>query len=245
MPLEEAVNLLMRQLTEAREEAARLRAEKENATNTKARRPAPIFPNLDLPIPDHFPQTQTGATFQTPLRRNATHMGDFSQQTPTFQTPAHTATSHNTNTYQAPRAAGIPTIRPMQPNVTFQDHVTHIDSSPELENMEMFYEARIDKIEKEMGKKIVELEHGSKNKEGLKYSDLSIHPDLGLPEGFKIPKFDHFNGSGNRRAHLRAYFNQLVGNGGNEALLMRLFSRSLSGTAMEWFISHDISRWKT
>ncbi|XP_060212017.1 uncharacterized protein LOC132639594 [Lycium barbarum] len=47
------------------------------------------------------------------------------------------------------------------------------------------------------------------------------------------------------KAHLRAYCDQLVGNGGNEALFMRLFSRSLLGTAMEWFIIQDISRWKT
>ncbi|XP_059292619.1 uncharacterized protein LOC132046090 [Lycium ferocissimum] len=110
--------------------------------------------------------------------------------------------------------------------------------------MQMFFEARIDKIEKEMGKKIAELEHGSKIKEGLRYSDLCIHPDLGLPEGFNIPKFDHFNGSGNPLAHLRGYCNQLVRNGGNEVLLMRLFSRSISGTTMEWYISQDISRWK-
>ncbi|XP_059310083.1 uncharacterized protein LOC132061252 [Lycium ferocissimum] len=240
MPTEEAVNLLMRQLAEAREEADRLRAEKENTTNAEARRPPPTFPNLDLPILDHFPQTQAGAPFQTPLRRNATHVGSSSHHTPAFQTSARVI---NANAYQAHRAIGVPVTHPTQPNVTFQEHVTHIDSSPELENMEMFFEARIDKIEKEMGKKIVELEHGSKKKEGLRYSDLCIHPDLGLPEGFKIPKFDHFNGSGNPRAHLRAYCDQLVGSGRNEAF--RLFSRSLLGTAMELFISQDISRWKT
>ncbi|XP_059277932.1 uncharacterized protein LOC132032177 [Lycium ferocissimum] len=184
------------------------------------------------------PANQIGATFQTPLRQNTTHVGNSSHQTSAFQTPAPAT---NTNAYQAPRATGAPAIHRVQPNVTFQDHVTHIDSLPELENMEMFFEARIDKIEKEMGKKIAELEHGSKKKEGLRYSDLCIHPDLGLPEGFKIPKFDHFNGSSNPRANLRSYCDQLVGNGENEALLIRLFSRSLSATAMEWFISQDIS----
>ncbi|XP_059302328.1 uncharacterized protein LOC132054303 [Lycium ferocissimum] len=218
MPLEEAVGLLMRQLAETREEADHLRAEKESATNTEARRPPPTFPNLDLPIPDHFAQTQTGVAFQTPLRQNTTHVGSSSHQTPAFQTPAHAT---NTNTYQAPRATGVPVPHLVQPNVTFQDHVTHIDSSPELENMEMFFEARIDKMEKERGKKIAELEHSSKKKDGLRYSDLCIHPDLGLPEGFKIPKFDHFNRSDNPKAHLRAYCDQLVGNGENEALLMR------------------------
>ncbi|XP_060211863.1 uncharacterized protein LOC132639438 [Lycium barbarum] len=221
MPLKEIVSRLMRQLAEAREEADGLRAEKEKATNVEARRPPPTFPNLDLPIPDHFPQTQTGATFQTPLCRNTTHVGNSSHQTPAFQTLAHAT---NANAHQASRATVVLVIHPVQPNVAFQDHVTHIDSSPELENMEMFFEARIDKIEKDMGKKIAELEHGFKKKEGLRYSDLCIHPNLGLPEGFKIPKFDNFNGWSNPRAHLRAYCNQLARNGGNEALLMRLFS---------------------
>ncbi|XP_060182197.1 uncharacterized protein LOC132611850 [Lycium barbarum] len=242
MPLEEAISLLMRQLAEAREQADRLRAEKENTTNVEARKPPPTFPNLDLPIPDHFPQTHIGATFQTPLHQNTTHVGSSSHHTLTFQTPTRTT---NANAYQAPQATGVPVTHPVQPNVTFEDHVTHSDSLPELENMKMFFEARIDKIEKEMGKKIVELEHGSKKKEGLRYSDLCIHPNLGLLESFKIPKFDRFNGSGNPRAHLRAYCDQLVGSGGNEALPMRLFSRSLSEMTMEWFISQDISRWKT
>ncbi|XP_060183008.1 uncharacterized protein LOC132612957 [Lycium barbarum] len=221
MPLEEAVNLLMRQLAEAREEVDRLRAENESTTNVEASRPPPTFPNLDLPIPDHFPQTQAGAPFESPLHRNATHVGSSSHHTPAFQTPIRAT---NANAYQARRAIGVPVTHPTQPNVTFQEHVTHTDSSPELENMEMFFKARIDKIEKEMGKKIVELEHSSKKKEGLRYSDLCIHPDLGLQEGFKIPKFDHFNVSSNPRAHLRDYGDQLVRSGGNEALLMRLFS---------------------
>ncbi|XP_055814132.1 uncharacterized protein LOC129883514 [Solanum dulcamara] len=70
---------------------------------------------------------------------------------------------------------------------------------------------------------------------GLNYEDLCIHPDLDLLEGFKVPKFDTFGGTGNPLAHLRTYFDQLVGVGKNEALLMRLFSRSLSGEALEWF----------
>ncbi|KAK4724407.1 hypothetical protein R3W88_027186 [Solanum pinnatisectum] len=78
---------------------------------------------------------------------------------------------------------------------------------------------------------------------GLSYEDLWIHPNLDLPEGFKVPKFDIFEGIGNPLAELRAYCDQLVGVGRDEALLMRLFSRSLSGEALEWFTSHEIRQW--
>ncbi|KAK4721901.1 hypothetical protein R3W88_012134 [Solanum pinnatisectum] len=78
---------------------------------------------------------------------------------------------------------------------------------------------------------------------GLNYEDLCIHPNLDLLEGFKVPKFDVFGGTGNPLAHLRAYCDQLVGVGRDEALLMRLFSRSLSGEALEWFTSHETRQW--
>ncbi|XP_069146881.1 uncharacterized protein [Solanum lycopersicum] len=78
---------------------------------------------------------------------------------------------------------------------------------------------------------------------GLSYAELCIHPYLNLPEGFKIPKFDTFGGVGNPMAHLRAYCNQLVGVGKDEALLMRLFSRSLCGEVLEWFKSHETRQW--
>ena len=40
---------------------------------------------------------------------------------------------------------------------------------------------------------------------GLSYEDLCIHPNLDLPKGFKIPKFDTFGGVGNPMDHLRSY----------------------------------------
>ncbi|XP_055806992.1 uncharacterized protein LOC129875775 [Solanum dulcamara] len=85
--------------------------------------------------------------------------------------------------------------------------------------------------------------HYTPNVVGLNYEDLCIHPNLDLPEGFKVPKFDTFGGTGNPLAHLRAYCDQLVGVGKNEALLMRLFSRSLSREALEWFTSEEMKQW--
>lgn len=47
------------------------------------------------------------------------------------------------------------------------------------------------------------------------YDDLCIHPDLNLPEGFKTPKFEIFNSTGNPTAHLRGYCDQTLGAGRN------------------------------
>ena len=44
-------------------------------------------------------------------------------------------------------------------------------------------------------------------------------------------------------AYLRAYYDQLVGVGKDEALLMRFFSRNLCGEALEQFISHETRQW--
>ena len=43
--------------------------------------------------------------------------------------------------------------------------------------------------------------------------------------------------------YLRAYCDQLVGVGRDEALLMRIFSRSLCREALEWFSSHETRQW--
>ena len=75
---------------------------------------------------------------------------------------------------------------------------------------------------------------------GLNYEDLNHHPHLELLEDFKLPKFDTFSGVENPLSHLRAYCDQLIGVGKDEALLMRLFCRSLKGKALVWFISKEI-----
>ncbi|XP_060183367.1 uncharacterized protein LOC132613370 [Lycium barbarum] len=80
---------------------------------------------------------------------------------------------------------------------------------------------------------------------GLRYGDLCMHPNLDLPEGFKIPKFEMFNGIGNPKAHLHSYCDQLVGVKKKEPLIMRLFSLSLTGEAAEWFVTQYMGQWLT
>ncbi|XP_010312908.2 uncharacterized protein [Solanum lycopersicum] len=99
-------------------------------------------------------------------------------------------------------------------------------------------------MKEEIRKAMKEL-HYISEVDGLSYKDLCIHPNLDLPEGFKVPKFVTFNGTGNPLAHLRVYCDQLVGVGKNESLLMRLFGRSLSGEALEWLTSQELKQWKS
>lgn len=61
-----------------------------------------------------------------------------------------------------------------------------------------------------------------------------------LPTGFKIPKFEKYNGHGDPIAHLKSYCNPLRGAGSKDELLMAYFREILIGIASEWFIYQDI-----
>ncbi|XP_070025389.1 uncharacterized protein [Nicotiana sylvestris] len=66
-----------------------------------------------------------------------------------------------------------------------------------------------------------------------------------LPVGFKMPKFDLYDGHGDPVAHLRGFCSKMRGAGGKDELLMAYFSQSLSGVALEWYTHQDHSRWYT
>ncbi|XP_059288460.1 uncharacterized protein LOC132041781 [Lycium ferocissimum] len=91
-------------------------------------------------------------------------------------------------------------------------------------------------MEKKMKELLERSNRTARKSTGLRYDDLCMHPDLDLLEGFKIPKFEMFNGTGNLKAHLRSYCDQLVDIKKNEPLIMRLFSRSLTSEAAESFM---------
>ncbi|XP_015072542.1 uncharacterized protein LOC107016648 [Solanum pennellii] len=198
-------------------------------------------------MPPHPQDTQTAPPPQN-QNQNPTA---FNPQTP------HPHLSQNTNpqthpqNYQTAQNVPSPSIAPPLPKrTTFQvpipaEHEVHGSELDHYEEQEREWkareEAKID-IKEEIKRAMKELQC-IPDVAGLSYAELCIHPDLNLPEGFKIPKFDTFGGVGNPMAHLRAYCDQLVGVGKDEALLMRLFSQSLCGEALEWFTSHETRQW--
>ncbi|XP_070045185.1 uncharacterized protein [Nicotiana tomentosiformis] len=84
---------------------------------------------------------------------------------------------------------------------------------------------------------------GGKGVEGLNYEDLCIQPDVELPEGYKPPKFEMFDGTGDLKVLLRTYCHKFVRVGKNEQIRMKLFMRSLTGDTFSWYISQNPKKW--
>ncbi|XP_070040406.1 uncharacterized protein [Nicotiana tomentosiformis] len=86
----------------------------------------------------------------------------------------------------------------------------------------------------EIFRKVKSLEQSLKNMKGIgcqvsvAYKDLCLLPDVQLPAGFKMPKFDLYDGHGDPVAHLRGFCTKMRGAGGKDELLMAYFSQSKS-----------------
>ncbi|PHT59212.1 hypothetical protein CQW23_01575 [Capsicum baccatum] len=76
--------------------------------------------------------------------------------------------------------------------------------------------------QEEMTRKLRSLELALKNFQGLggyknvSYKDLCMFPGVNLALGFKMPKFEKYDGHRDLVAYLRHYCNQLRGDGGKE-----------------------------
>ncbi|XP_070015008.1 uncharacterized protein [Nicotiana sylvestris] len=77
------------------------------------------------------------------------------------------------------------------------------------------------------------------------YKDLCLFPDVQLPVGFKMPKFDLYDGHGDPVTQLRGFCSKMRGEDERDELLMAYFSQSLSGSALEWYTRQDHNRWYT
>ncbi|XP_075081469.1 uncharacterized protein LOC107813302 [Nicotiana tabacum] len=95
------------------------------------------------------------------------------------------------------------------------------------------------------------IEQSLKNKQGredqgsMAYKELSVSPDVRLPAGFKVPKFNLYDGCGDPVAHLRVYCSEMRSVGEKYDLLMAYFSKSLAGAALDWHIHQDVGKWPT
>ncbi|XP_070004615.1 uncharacterized protein [Nicotiana sylvestris] len=86
---------------------------------------------------------------------------------------------------------------------------------------------------------------GLVGQKSIAFKDLCMFPDVHLPPGFKIPKFNLYDEHGNLVAHLRGYCSEMRSVGGKKDLLMAHFSESLIGAALEWHTRQDVSKWHT
>ncbi|XP_070002685.1 uncharacterized protein [Nicotiana sylvestris] len=77
----------------------------------------------------------------------------------------------------------------------------------------------------------------------MSYKELSVSPDVRLPMGFKVPRFNLYDGCGDPVAHLRVYYNEMRSVREKDDLLMAYFSKSLTGAALDWHTRQDVGKW--
>ncbi|KAG5622809.1 hypothetical protein H5410_008027 [Solanum commersonii] len=204
-------------------------------------------PNL-LPVytpPQSQPPTYT--TYATPhnpplvnpQNQSPTHTPHVSLPTNTYPLPT---TNHVNPSNTPPQIQNTPivqtyTAQHIQGAHIATPYVQHVP--PE---MEKDVKAKADDV---LAREIRDLKEAMRNlqttrgNKSLEYEDLCVQPDIDFPVGYKLPKFDTFNGIGDPHTHLRVYCDKLVGVGRNERVRMKLFIRSLSSEALACDMAQD------
>lgn len=71
--------------------------------------------------------------------------------------------------------------------------------------------------------------------DGLDYDENCLFLDVQLPLGFKTPKFNKYDRTGNPKMHLKMFTNKFGKPVNYENLPMLLFPESLEGDALQWY----------
>ncbi|XP_039160924.1 uncharacterized protein LOC120289675 [Eucalyptus grandis] len=66
-------------------------------------------------------------------------------------------------------------------------------------------------------------------------TDLSIYSKVKMPEKFKMPEFEKYDGTTCPRAHLQMYLVRMTQYVSNVPLMIQLFQSSLVGLALRWW----------
>ncbi|PKI38148.1 hypothetical protein CRG98_041461, partial [Punica granatum] len=80
-----------------------------------------------------------------------------------------------------------------------------------------------------------------------RYGDCSLFPGMRLPPKFKISEFKTYEGTTDPRHHLRHYREKMLQYSEYEEFVIHSFQDSLSGSALDWFMSlkaEDVPTWE-
>ncbi|KAA3478352.1 Gag-pro-like protein [Gossypium australe] len=70
---------------------------------------------------------------------------------------------------------------------------------------------------------------------GINAKDLSLVPDLVLPNKFKMPEFEKYNGTSCPEAHITMFCRRMTGYVNNDQPLIHCFQDSLIGSTAKWY----------
>ncbi|XP_055812085.1 uncharacterized protein LOC129882003 [Solanum dulcamara] len=230
---------------------------KTNMTAPKqpVNQPQVNFANINSQQTNPLPFT-TPYVSQTPVLQTTLTQAPLTETNPLTQKAPLTQNNPLIQKYQT--IQHIPVTHTTTPNIQYvpqvyvteaQPFVTPIPTMPEVDPYEEMERKARSKTDESVAREIRNLKEAFKSIqlhkecEGLEYEDLCVHSDVELPAGYKVPKFDVFDRKGNPRAHLRSYCDKLFGVGKDEAIRMKLFIRSLTGKALDWYTSQDPKKW--
>ncbi|WMV32276.1 hypothetical protein MTR67_025661 [Solanum verrucosum] len=186
----------------------------------------PSFPtSSELNQGDHF------TTFQQTQSASLTHSTHYTPLVYTFTPPKAPTVTHHV------------TVAPVTKAQEF--HRQDVNHYVEVENDTKSIGAEI------MSRKLKSLEdamrglRGFDSSQSVRYEELCTFPEVELPPGYKILKFEKFRGSGNHFFHLKIYCENLIGVGNNQGIRIKLFNQSLTGKALEWYSKQDVTKWRT
>ncbi|XP_070014103.1 uncharacterized protein [Nicotiana sylvestris] len=205
--------------------------------------PPTIDSSPSFPIYHHY-QGTTSQTPQTPPPKPIPYPPP--PATPIFMAPLPTILhrSSSESLFQTPDNQYYP-LEPTFKALEHYSYTPHFDLLVETEKPPK------NPKQEEMFRKVRSLEQSFINMQGLggqvslAYKDLCLFPDIQLPVGFKMPKFDLYDGHGDPVTHLRGLCCKMRGASGKDEMLMAYFSQSLSGTVLEWYTHQDRNRWYT
>ena len=72
--------------------------------------------------------------------------------------------------------------------------------------------------------------------------DLSVFSKVDVPEKFKIPDFEKYDGTSNPVQHVQMYQARMGRHVANGPLMVQTFQASLKDAAMRWYIDYEIYR---
>ncbi|XP_071926902.1 uncharacterized protein [Coffea arabica] len=136
-----------------------------------------------------------------------------------------------------PQAFYQTTAEPVVPEHTVQTKPEVGESSAAVD---MKLLKRLDRFDE-----FIRKSQGLSNQGVLDYDDLYLFPNVQLPVGFKTPKFNKYDGTGNPKTYLRLFANKLGRPVDDENLPLRLFSESLEGDALDWYSNLKPEKVKT
>ncbi|KAL3332290.1 hypothetical protein AABB24_032732 [Solanum stoloniferum] len=198
----------------------------------------PLFPNLDEINQVNYFTTSQPVQNAPPIHQvtqNVSHVFTVAPLKAQYIPAAHDATQ------QVPPVYTYATTPPM----TQIHELCHLDVNHYAKD-EKGARSVSDEL---INKKLKNLEDAMRSLCGLgsnqsvRYEELCAFPEVELPPGYEIPKFEKFDGSGNPFFHLRVYCEKLIGVGKNEGIRIKLFNQSLSGKALEWYSKQDTTKW--